>query len=133
MRLLLDTHILIWVVFHPGRLAAAARRLITDEANEKLFSVASIWETAIKSALGQPGFTVDPARLAEAARLDFTELVITSAAALRAGALPQHHRHPFDRLLVAQAIEEDARLLTVYRKLSAYGPVIRSTTRVNPE
>lgn len=133
MRLLLDTHILIWAVFEPRRLTEDARRLISDEANEKLFSVASIWETAIKSALGRPGFTVDPARLVDAARLDFTEVVVTSAAAIRAGALPYHHRDPFDRLLVAQAIEAGARLFSVDRRLSAYGPTVLLTTRASAE
>ena len=124
MRLLLDTQILIWSIAQPRRLPDRALALIEDRGNTKLFSAASIWEVAIKRALGRPDFDLDPLVLANTARLDFLELTVTSAAAARVVDLPRHHRDPFDRLLVAQALDEDAYLLTADRVLSAYSPLV---------
>jgi PIN domain nuclease of toxin-antitoxin system len=104
------------------RLSARAASLIEDVGNEKLFSAASIWEVAIKSALRRPDFDIDPVVLTQAARLDFVELPVTSSAAARVAELPRHHRDPFDRLLIAQAAEEGAQLVTVDAALSAYSP-----------
>ncbi len=125
MRLLLDTHLLVWAVTQPRRLPAEAIRLIEDETNEKLFSAASIWEVAIKSALRRPDFLVDAVQLAETAKLDFTEVAVTSSTAVRVAALPLLHRDPFDRLLVVQAVEKGAVLLTVDMALVPYGAHIR--------
>ena len=123
MRLLLDTHLLVWSVIEPGRLTLAARSRIEDPGNELLFSVASVWEIAIKSALGKADFRVSPEEIhEEILAAGFAELPIRSDAALRAGALPPHHRDPFDRLLVAQADLERATLYTADRQLLAYGP-----------
>lgn len=122
MRLLLDTQLLIWSMARTRRLSARAASLIEDVGNEKLFSAASIWEVAIKSALRRPDFDIDPVVLTQAARLDFVELPVTSSAAARVAELPRHHRDPFDRLLIAQAAEEGAQLVTVDAALSAYSP-----------
>ncbi len=69
MRLLLDTHVLLWAVADPARLGAETRNLLEDTANEVLFSAASIWEIAIKAKLGRSDFTVRPERVAQAARM----------------------------------------------------------------
>lgn len=122
MRLLLDTHILIWSVFRSARLKPTDLEMVRDPSVFVAFSVASIWEIAIKRALRGSAFDVDPVRLAATARLDFTELPVVSAVAARVADLPLHHRDPFDRLLVAQAVEEDALLLTVDAQLAAYAP-----------
>jgi PIN domain nuclease of toxin-antitoxin system len=122
VRLLLDTQLLIWSMARTRRLSARAASLIEDVGNEKLFSAASIWEVAIKSALRRPDFDIDPVVLTQAARLDFVELPVTSSAAARVAELPRHHRDPFDRLLIAQAAEEGAQLVTVDAALSAYSP-----------
>ena len=122
MRLLLDTHLLIWSIVVPGRLPPRAASLIRDPGNLKFFSAAGIWEVAIKRALGRADFDVDAGALTEAARADFFELPVTSDAAQGVATLPRHHRDPFDRLLVAQAIAAEALLLTQDAALSAYAP-----------
>ncbi len=106
----------------PRQLPDRAAALIQDPGNLKFFSAASIWEVAIKRALGRADFDVDPVALTEAARADFFELPVTSDAAQRVATLPRHHRDPFDRLLVAQAITAEALLLTHDAALSAYAP-----------
>lgn len=90
------------------------------------FSAVNIWEAAIKYALKRPDFRTHPDRLIrDATDASFTELPVTAAAAARVGTLPLHHRDPFDRLLVAQAMEADAVLVTVDAALAAYGsPVL---------
>jgi PIN domain nuclease of toxin-antitoxin system len=123
VRLLLDTHLLVWSVIEPNRLKPAVRQRIEDVANELLFSSASMWEIAIKAALGRADFRVAPEEIHDAVvRAGFTELAVRSNAGLRAAALPPHHRDPFDRLLVAQAEVERATLYTADRQLLAYGP-----------
>lgn len=125
MRVLLDTNILLRSIRDPGRLSPADAQVIVDKQNIVMFSVASIWEIGIKSALGRKDFDVDPLATLSAAHLDFHEQAITSADALRAAALPRHHRDPFDRMLVAQAIGTDAVLLTADRLLLSYGRHVR--------
>ena len=125
MRLLLDTHVLIWSVFRTGRLRTADMDLIGDRRNWVSFSAASIWEVSIKRALGRSDFFVDPKQLADTARLDFAELPITSSTAMRVAGLTLHHRDPFDRLLVAQAMESEAVLVTADAALMAYEPHVR--------
>ena len=125
MRLLLDTHLLIWAAMFPERLSEAARVLISDPRNSLVFSAASIWEAAIKSALGRDHFRVDP-RLLHRGLLDngYTELPITSRHAVTTDSLPRVHKDPFDRLLLAQAISEGIVLLTADAQLARYpGPV----------
>ena len=125
MKLLLDTHILLWAAGEPDRLPAEARELIADEDNELLFSAASLWEVAIKSGLGRADFVVD-ARLLRRGLLDngYGELPVASEHAVAIDGLPPIHRDPFDRLLVAQAMVEGVTLLTVDELVAQYpGPV----------
>jgi len=125
MRLLLDTHILLWSIYQPRRLTAATRSLLTDPANDILFSAVSIAEVAIKSSLGRSDFPFQPGEVAEAARMTgFAELTLDSRQAMRLADMPWHHRDPFDRLLVAQSIEEGLRLLTTDRRLASYSDLV---------
>lgn len=125
MKLLLDTHILLWAAGEPDRLPAKARELIADEDNALLFSAASLWEVAIKSGLGRADFEVD-ARLLRRGLLDngYGELMVASEHAVAIDGLPPIHRDPFDRLLVAQAMIEGVTLLTADDLVAQYpGPV----------
>lgn len=122
MQLLVDTHLLLWSVAASKRLSAKARELLTDPENEVLYSAASVWEIAIKSGLGRKDFQVDLPGLLRAFRTaGFVELAITSAHAARVTSLPDLHKDPFDRLLVAQALTEPAILLTNDEQLGPYG------------
>ena len=101
------------------------RRRLESLENEVLFSAASIWELAIKLQIGRITLGVEPEELAEVAvRRGFAELPVTSAHAAAVRRLPLHHRDPFDRLLVAQAQHEPARLLTADRALARYGAFV---------
>ncbi|HLY89443.1 MAG TPA: type II toxin-antitoxin system VapC family toxin [Acetobacteraceae bacterium] len=125
MKLLIDTHLLLWAASAPDKLPAAARDLIDDSENSLLFSVASIWEVAIKRGLGRDGFKVDP-RLLRRGLLDngYEELAITSEHAVSVDSLPPIHRDPFDRLLIAQATVEGIILLTADEHVGDYpGPI----------
>jgi|SRR5699024_10188958 len=127
MKLLLDTHLLLWAAAEPGKLSAQALQLLNDADNELLFSAASLWEVTIKNALGRDDFRVDP-RLFRRGLLDnaYTELAITSAHTVATASLPELHKNPFDRILVAQALTEGFLLLTADEKVSQYpGPVRR--------
>ena len=127
MKLLLDTHVLLWAAASSPRLSTAARELIGDNQNSLTFSVASIWEVVIKHALGRGDFRADPAGLRRwLVSSGYTEWSVTSPHALAVGRLPNHHGDPFDRLLVAQAIVEGATLVTADRTVARY-PV---TTRL---
>lgn len=126
MRLLVDTHLLLWAVASSSRLPRAARALIEDPANEVYYSAASIWEIAIKSALRRKDFRVDVlALLAALPRMGFVELPVTGAHAARVVQLANIHRDPFDRLLVAQSVVEPLTLLTNDALLARYGHGIR--------
>ena len=125
MKILLDTHLLLWAAGEPGRLSARARALIKDPANELVFSAASLWEIAIKRRLGRDDFNVDP-RLLRRGLIDngYGELPITSEHAVATDSLPPLHKDPFDRILVAQATVEGITLLTVDPMVTQYrGPV----------
>jgi PIN domain nuclease of toxin-antitoxin system len=125
MRLLLDTHLLLWALAEPDRLGADLRDLLEDPAQEVLFSAASIWEIAIKSALGRADFAIAPEEvLSEALATGFVELPVRAEAALRVASLAPHHRDPFDRLLVAQALSEPLRLYTADRALEPYSELV---------
>ena len=111
MRLLLDTHIMLWCLEDSPRLTARARDLVTDPSNDVLVSAASLWEVAIKHALGR--LQLDLATLEPGLRkTGFEQLDITGSHALAVAHLPEHHRDPFDRLLAAQSIAEGLRLVT---------------------
>ena len=125
MRILLDTHVLLWAAGMPDRLPPDARALIEDAANDLYFSAASLWEVAIKRGLGRDDFRVDP-RLLRRALLEngHAELAITGAHAVAVDLLPPIHGDPFDRLLVAQAQIEAMTLLTADEIVGRYpGPV----------
>ena len=125
MKLLLDTHLLLWAAGTPDRLSAAALALIGSQENELFFSAASLWEIAIKRGLGRSDFQVD-ARLLRRGLLDngYSELVIDSEHAVAIDSLPPIHNDPFDRILVAQATVEGILLLTVDSLVAQYpGPI----------
>lgn len=125
MKLLLDTHLLLWAAGDPDRLSAAARALISAPEHEVWFSAASVWEVAIKCGLGRADFQVNP-RLLRRGLLDngYHELPVGSEHAVAIDRLPPLHKDPFDRLLVAQAMVEGITLLTADAAVAQYpGPV----------
>ena len=122
---MLDTHLLLWAAGDPARLSDEARALINASDNDLFFSVASIWEIAIKRGLSLEDFPVDP-RVLRRGLLDngYNELAIVSAHAVAIDSLPNIHKDPFDRLLVAQAMVEGIILLTSDDKVFEYdGPI----------
>jgi PIN domain nuclease of toxin-antitoxin system len=125
VKLLLDTHVLLWAAGQPEKLTPAARQQLEAPENELLFSAASLWEIAIKHGLGRDDFRVAP-RLLRRGLLDngYIELPITSAHAVALDSLPPIHKDPFDRMLVAQSITEGVTLLTADPLVAQYpGPV----------
>jgi PIN domain nuclease of toxin-antitoxin system len=126
VRLLLDTHLLLRAVDQYERLSARARRLIGDRENEPVFSMASLWEIAIKHALRHSDFRYDP-RVMRRALLDnrYEELPVTGEHAVAVANLPPLHRDPFDRMLVAQSIVEGITLLTSDPRIAQYPAPIR--------
>jgi PIN domain nuclease of toxin-antitoxin system len=121
MKLLLDTHLLLWAITGDDRLSAQAKELIDDDQNELHFSVVNIWETAIKHNLGRQGFLFHPRNVRrQLLEQGFREIEISSEHAIAAGELPRLHRDPFDRLLIAQATVEDAVLLTSDAAMTRY-------------
>ena len=122
MRLLLDTQVFLWSIAEPERLSPAARKAIEDGANAVFVSAASAWEIAIKVGLGRLKITGDPVRFVpdQIARNAFQPLSITVEHALAVQALADHHRDPFDRLLVAQAGAERLAIVSADRALRAY-------------
>ena len=125
MKLLLDTHLLLWAAGEPRRLSKRARTLIDNPDNELLFSAASLWEVAIKRGLGREDFKVDT-RLLRRGLLDngYSELPILSDHVVATESLPPIHKDPFDRVLVAQATVEGVTLLTVDPLVAQYpGPI----------
>lgn len=127
MKLLLDTHLLLWAAAGSPRLSAAAHEWIDAAENELHFSAASLWEIAIKQGLGREDFQVD-VRVLRRGLLDngYRELPVGSDHAVAVTGLPAIHKDPFDRLLVAQATVEGMTLLTADERVAAYpGPVRR--------
>jgi PIN domain nuclease of toxin-antitoxin system len=125
MKLLLDTHLLLWAAGEPKRLPKGIRTLLEDRDNELLFSAASLWEVVIKSGLGRRDFRVE-ARLLRRGLLDngYSELPIVSDHVVATESLPPIHKDPFDRVLVAQATVEGITLLTNDRVVAQYpGPI----------
>jgi len=126
MRLLLDTHLLLWSAAASKRLPAEARALIEDAGNEVYYSAASIWEIAIKSSLRRKDFRVDIEALRVALpRMGLIELPVSAAHAAGVIKLPPIHRDPFDRMLVAQSIAEPLALLTNDAVLARYWDGVR--------
>ena len=121
MRLLLDTHLLLWALGAPSKLPTRARSLLAK--GDVYVSAASIWEISIKSSLGK--LTADPREVLSAlGPAGFIELPINGEHAARVLDLPPIHRDPFDRLLVAQALAEPMRLVTNDAALARYGDII---------
>ena len=119
MKLLLDTHVVLWWLEDPLLLSMAARQAIADPTNEVLVSAATCWEIAIKRGLGK---LTAPADLRGALlSCGFTELDVTTAHALATESLTRHHRAPFDRMLIAQALVEGATLVSRDSYVVAYG------------
>ena len=118
MIVLLDTHALIWALENNPRLSAVARRAIEDPDNVVMVSVVSAWEMAIKQRLGRLDVPSDLE--AAIADLRFTPRLVTFADVQRLGSLPYHHRDPFDRMLVAQALEDGIPIVTTDAQLAAY-------------
>ncbi len=127
MKFLLDTHLLMWAAREPERLSDEARTLLSNMENDLVFSVVSIWEAAIKSGLGKPGFQTEP-RILRRRLLDnaYIELPLSSQHAVAIDQLPPIHKDPFDRILLAQAMVEGITLLTADPVVARYpGPVKR--------
>lgn len=125
MRVLVDTHVLLWMFADPGRIGPEAANLLKSTDTKPVVSVISLWEIAIKRAAGK--LTV-PARFLDHLRSAGLEVLALSADhAWRAGALPMHHRDPFDRALIAQSLVEDIALITHDQNMVAYSAkVIRA-------
>jgi PIN domain nuclease of toxin-antitoxin system len=126
MRLLLDTHLLLWAAGSPERLSPGARELLDDPQNVPVFSSASLWEVAIKHGLGRRDFRVD-ARLLRRGLLDngYEELPITGEHAVALDSLSPIHKDPFDRILIAQSMVEGITLLTADPLIAQYPAPIR--------
>lgn len=127
MKYILDTHVLLWAAGNVSRLSAETEFLLSERDNELFFSPASLWEVAIKNALGRKDFKVEP-HLLRRALLDngYRELPITSEHAVGLSVLPDIHKDPFDRILVAQSIVESFTLITADEQVASYpGPIMK--------
>jgi PIN domain nuclease of toxin-antitoxin system len=125
MKLLLDTHLLLWAAGQPQSLPTSARRLISDRRHALYFSAASLWEIAIKRSLGRDDFRADPGVLQRGLLENgYGELAIRGDHAVAVAVLPTLHKDPFDRILLAQAVVEGMLLVTVDEQLAKYpGPI----------
>ncbi len=125
MKMLLDTHLILWAAGKPNELPKEIQELLADDTNEPFFSAASLWEIAIKASLGREDFQAD-ARILRRGLLDngYIELPITSSHAVFVQNLPAIHKDPFDRILIAQATLEGIPLFTSDPALVEYqGPI----------
>jgi len=121
VKLLLDTHIVLWAAGQPEKLSDSARTLLTTPENKLFFSVASLWEIVIKRGLGREDFKVNPQRLRKMLITHgYSELAVAAEHVLAIEMLPLLHKDPFDRLLLAQARTEGMLLLTVDASVSQY-------------
>jgi PIN domain nuclease of toxin-antitoxin system len=118
MMLLLDTHVLLWWLEDPRQLSKAARKAIQDGANPVYVSAAVAWEITIKKALGKLDVPDNLEEVMEANR--FLPLPITISHTLAERTLPHHHRDPFDRILIAQALHEGFRLVSRDSEIAKY-------------
>jgi PIN domain nuclease of toxin-antitoxin system len=126
VKLLLDTHVLLWAAGEPHKLSTKARQLLDASENTLVFSVASLWEIAIKRSLGREDFRVD-LHVLRRGLLDnaYEELGIASAHALAVDKLPPLHKDPFDRMLIAQAEVEGIVLVTSDARVVKYPGAIQ--------
>ena len=126
MRLLLDTHIVLWMLDNSPKLGTRARELMTARNAECFVSAVSFWEIAIKAGLRRKDFRVDADKLIDACLAAGLRLLpFAPAHAVRVARLPRHHADPFDRALVSQALVEPLTLLTRDPTLAPYGSVVR--------
>ncbi|RXT55863.1 twitching motility protein PilT [Bosea sp. Tri-44] len=126
MKLLLDTHLLLWTAGKSHMLSKEAMELIAAPNNEIAYSVVGLWEIAIKNALGRSDFSVDLSSLRRGLLgSGYREVSVTGEHAIALEALPAHHKDPFDRLLIAQAMVEGMILLTADATLAGYGRAVR--------
>lgn len=127
MRLLLDTHVVLWAAYSPDKISGKGVELLEDSENTLIFSSASIWEVGIKAMLGREDFQVDVSELLRGLRINgYQELAVTSDHTIAQTYLPVLHRDPFDRILVAQATSEQITLLTADEQVLRYeGPITR--------
>jgi PIN domain nuclease of toxin-antitoxin system len=121
MRVLLDTHAFLWFLDKDPRLPTEVADVIDDDANEKMLSIASIWEMAIKHNLGKLKLSRTLDRFLAIELEGFEVLPITMAHALRVASLPLHHRDPFDRMLVAQSLVDSISIVSKDAMFDAYG------------
>jgi len=128
-RLLVDTHVWLWLQTDPDRLRASVRDLVEDRSVELLLSAASAWEIAIKYRLGKLLLPQDPAAYVpdRMRRSGTTPLSVEHAHVLRVSELPDHHRDPFDRLLVAQAQILDVHIVTADSQFERYEVTVLQT------
>lgn len=129
MKLLLDTHVVLWAASEPDRIRPEARAALEDGANDALVSIVTGWEIAIKQSLGKLDLP-SPAEqwLPEVLRrTGFDVAKVDLGAALRVRSLPWHHRDPFDRLLIAQALEAGLTLITRDDTFEKYGVPLLKT------
>lgn len=125
MNILLDTHLFLWCSSDPGRLPDRARSLILDPVSRIHVSVASVWEIAIKQSIGRLEIDFDLAALDEILPQNgFFSLSVEIRHAALVQRLPFHHKDPFDRILVAQALCEPMYLLTSDPLLAPYGEMV---------
>jgi len=124
VKMLLDTHVLLWWLADDARLPQQARRAITSEQDDIGVSVVSLWEIVLKISKGK--LRVDPvALLNEVDKNQFYILPVEATHALAYARLPSHHHDPFDRMLVAQAMSESMRLLTHDPQMRPYGELVQ--------
>ena len=125
MRLLIDTQILLYSIYQQQKIPSALRSRLSSPDNDILFSAVSIAEIAIKSSLGRSDFPYPPEEVADAAcATGFVELTLDARQSSRLAGLPWHHRDPFDRMLIAQTLEEGLRLVTTDRLLTRYSDLV---------
>jgi PIN domain nuclease of toxin-antitoxin system len=125
MKLLLDTHLLLWSALRTARLSPTAKLLLESPENRLYYSAAAIWEIAVKKSQGKSSFQVDALEFRELLnRNSFEELSIDASHGAYVQNLPLIHKNPFDRILIAQATIEGITLLTSDRRLATYpGPI----------
>jgi len=121
MKVLLDTHILLWAASRPAKLSKSAKAIISDANNELFFSAASIWEIVIKRSLGRSDFHIEPDTFRRKLFDNgYEEISISGQHAVALQMLPLLHKDPFDRIIIAQALSEGLKLLTADAALAAY-------------
>jgi PIN domain nuclease of toxin-antitoxin system len=126
VELLLDTQLILWAAYAPGRIPFATRTFLEDPDHTLTVSAASVWEIVIKRGLGRPDFRIDPRSLRRGlAENGYGQLPVTAAHTLAVDLLPPIHKDPFDRILLAQALVEAMPFVTADQRLTAYPGDIR--------